>query len=654
MRTYLLIAVFMVVFVPLAFAQSIYVLYTDFDSLEGPQSIELVKVGGVSYVLVGSAGSNAIQVMNVEDPKIPVPSGSITVSGNPTEIETATISGDTFALVILDGNTLQVIRITDMQMPHSVATFNGGTSADWQDIETFTVQHNTYAMISDLAGNSIIVLNVTDPYSPHITGTIQDGGNGFEALAGPRDIEIINDHYALVASEADSAIQIIDMTNPRFPVSTATILDGSGGFDAMGGVADIATVMISGHTYALATGVTENAVQIINVTDLQSPTSLGSIRDGEEYSLNEPQDVIVTKRDGRFYAVVASEPSRSIQIIDITDPASPAPTSTLYDGGDYALMGIQDMVMVSSCLYVTNYVENTVQIIHIKTPEFPVPTRQVVDENTFLEDLAISEVPTRYDLETIQSRTVAVVNDAVIEYAANGTQFLDENTPEGPVLSHMPYVFVLDAKTGVVLSHGADPAMVGQKGAVLTGAAIPYGEIISDMEMEGGVWVSHLATNENARSLQLKHSWLFLYDGYVFGAGYYIQDAMVQSRVDEAVGMYKTDGESAFDMITPEESKGEGEPYVVVLDSETARIVAHGAQPDTVGELSHILTQNSITHRQILAELERVGGVWVLDVSIESSQTTRVWLFMHDGYIFLSQYGVADPRVQSVILVYET
>ena len=65
---------------------------------------------------------------------------------------------------------------------------------------------------------------------------------GFDALDGASDIETVKiggNTYALVASWADNALQIIDVTDPSSPLPVSSVFDGRGGFDALNGANDI-------------------------------------------------------------------------------------------------------------------------------------------------------------------------------------------------------------------------------------------------------------------------------------------------------------------------------------------------------------------------------------------------------------------------------
>ena len=70
--------------------------------------------------------------------------------------------------------------------------------------------------------------------------------------------------YALIASDRDDSVQIINITDPYNPTNASSITDGTR-YPELGGANSITTVTIEGSTYALVTAPTDNGVQIIRL-----------------------------------------------------------------------------------------------------------------------------------------------------------------------------------------------------------------------------------------------------------------------------------------------------------------------------------------------------------------------------------------------------
>ena len=88
-------------------------------------------------------------------------------------------------------------------------------------------------------------------------------------------------HYALVASNADNGVQIIDISAPDTPISVANITDGEGGFGELYGATSVTTTKIGSKHYALVASNFDSSVQIIDISAPDTPISVASITDGE-------------------------------------------------------------------------------------------------------------------------------------------------------------------------------------------------------------------------------------------------------------------------------------------------------------------------------------------------------------------------------------
>ena len=86
--------------------------------------------------------------------------------------------------------------------------------------------------------------------------------------------------------------------------------------------------MIGSNHYALVASIVDDGVQIIDITDPASPSAVADINKGSIYSeLDDANSITTTTiqvngRD-RHYALVTSRDTNGIQMIDITDPAHP-------------------------------------------------------------------------------------------------------------------------------------------------------------------------------------------------------------------------------------------------------------------------------------------------------------------------------------------
>ncbi|MCE2509326.1 MAG: hypothetical protein J4G04_08600, partial [Nitrosopumilaceae archaeon] len=171
-----------------------------------------------------------------------------------------------------------------------------------------------------------------DQIVPVPVAAVTDGMDGFTELDGAHSIDTIQISgrtYAVVASVDDDGIQIIDITNPTEPAPVAAVTDEVGGFTALDRAQGVEIAHIDGKTYAVVAGGIDDGVQIIDITNPAEPAPVAAVTDGMGgfTELDGAVNVGIAHISGRTYAVVASVDDDGIQIIDISRTGSPAAVS---------------------------------------------------------------------------------------------------------------------------------------------------------------------------------------------------------------------------------------------------------------------------------------------------------------------------------------
>ena len=168
--------------------------------------------------------------------------------------------------------------------------------------------------------NGVQIINITTPSNPIAASAVTDGEN-YPELQGPVSITtttIGSSTYALVASNADHGVQIIDVTDPYQPSPTSILQDGSNSLE-LRHPRSITTTTIGSSTYALVTSQIDDTVSIVNITTPSTPTKASAVSDGSKYkNLDTPFSVIGSST----YALVAAMYD-GVQVIDITNPYAP-------------------------------------------------------------------------------------------------------------------------------------------------------------------------------------------------------------------------------------------------------------------------------------------------------------------------------------------
>ena len=321
-----------------------------FNTLDFASGINTITISGITYALVASHDDNGIQIININDPANPIATTSITDNNGgftslagASEVHTTNINGNTYALVTArDDNGIQIININDPNNPTATASITDGAGGFDElqlptDITTIQIRGSHYALAVGHEDNGIQIINIDDPSNPTATASLSDGVGGFNTLGGATGIAtafVNGSIYALVASQDDHGIQIIDITDPSNPVATASVTDGINNFNELKGARHITTVGIDGSTYALVASYQDDGVQIIDISDPSNPTVASNITDGINGfgELDEAWEVTTTTLGSNTFALVTSKADDGIQVININDPTSPTAAGSLTDG----------------------------------------------------------------------------------------------------------------------------------------------------------------------------------------------------------------------------------------------------------------------------------------------------------------------------------
>ena len=233
-----------------------------------------------------------------------------------------------------------------------------------------------------------------------------------------------------------------------------------------------------------------------------------------------------------------------------------------------------------------------------------------------------------------------IVDSMIGMYKENGVGAFDEINanadPDAAVVG-----FIVDATSYRLVAHGANPLYVGLPvQPVLDAAFIPLEVMRQIIEGEDGVWLSYPFADPQGNVVGYERGWFKEYDGYIFGGRYGVTDQeRVQSIVVEMIRLYGYDPEEAFNTINSFESQDPRYPFVV--DPETTKIVAHGADASRVGDVAVILTNSTVSLEEFRG-LNEDEGVWTeyvfFNPATDSDASKRSWIVMHNGYLFGSGY----------------
>ena len=322
-----------------------------FTALSGLRDVEVFGIDGRTYAIEVALLEDGIQIMDVTDPSAPIPVSAVfddtdgfTALSGPRDVGVFERDGSTYAIVTayFDGG-VQIMDVTDPSAPIPVSTlyYDTGDPSTLQhpmDVEVFERNGRTYAIGDAYFDGGVQIMDVTDPSAPIPVSAVFDDTDGFISLDCPMDVEVFGmdgNTYAAVVAHLEG-VQIMDVTDPSAPIPVSAVFDDTDGFTALSGPRDMEVFGIDGRTYAIVTSNTKDGIQIMDITDPSAPIPVSAVFDDTDgfISLDHPMDVEVFERNGRTYAIVASDHDDGIQIMDITDPSAPIPVSAVFDDTD--------------------------------------------------------------------------------------------------------------------------------------------------------------------------------------------------------------------------------------------------------------------------------------------------------------------------------
>jgi hypothetical protein len=198
---------------------------------------------------------------------------------------------------------LDVIDISNPAAPLMLSSV--GTGAGTDPISVKALGRYVY-VLSSATVDTIQVYDVSNPSSPSLVGSTPAG-----ILSAPNDF-YVQGRYAYVTDSNLSKLLVIDISNPAAQVLVTSIT---------GGLSYPQGVFVYGSN-AYVTDLNTGGVYIFNISNPSSPTQVGSVTAGLQFAY----DIYV---QGRYAYVADQGSSGNLDIIDVSNPASPKVISTL-------------------------------------------------------------------------------------------------------------------------------------------------------------------------------------------------------------------------------------------------------------------------------------------------------------------------------------
>ena len=256
------------------------------------------------------------------------------------------LTGDVWADVILPAHVGEIINY-----PENI-----------RSMTTTTIGADAYVVLG--TDNGVTLVSIANPASPKQV-SMPAGSPGGDVVVA----RILDETYAI--SVHSNGMDIIDITNPAEPVPVSSldgIPAGSGGVDV---------AYIAGGTYAVVGAV--DGIHIVDITNLAEPVRL------TPFSVAAVEDVVVAYvTDGTY---VISRHVDSVNVIDIGDPAKPKLASSMDAASFPPLAGTGNVAFAHKGTHIlaTSYENHALNILDITNPKSPALLTTINDGAQFGE-----------------------------------------------------------------------------------------------------------------------------------------------------------------------------------------------------------------------------------------------------------------------------
>ena len=316
---------------------------SDSTNLDGIRGVETFTIGDSTYVIAAAQWADRIVIYDISAPTNPTSVGMIRHDDDtskelngPVELDIATIGGKPYAVVAsYEDWGIEIIDISDPTSPSGVgrATHHNTNYRELgqpYDVAIATIGDSTYAVVTGYGDDGVQIIDISDPTSPSSTGRITDRDDSTRELEGANGVAITtigSSTYAVITGTTDDGISIIDISTPSSQVYVSELEDGTdtgvctaaNGERCLDGPRDVEIETINGLIYAIVASHLDDAITIIDITNVSNPSIVASMYDSSTKELDQAKGVSIFTIGVSTYVVVGSTTDDGIEIIQIMD-----------------------------------------------------------------------------------------------------------------------------------------------------------------------------------------------------------------------------------------------------------------------------------------------------------------------------------------------
>ena len=181
--------------------------------------------------------------------------------------------------------------------------------------------------------DGIAIIDISTPESPtHVISIVDDAARALEQTYGVAIATIDGSTYVVAVGYVDDGIAIIDISTPASPVYVGEIEDDAD--KELNGPAGVAVETIGGLTYAIVVSEKDSAVTVIDITTPSDPTIVATVYDDAVKELGGAKAVSIATIGDSIYAVVSGWNDDGIEIIHLYTESTITITSSSGSSGD--------------------------------------------------------------------------------------------------------------------------------------------------------------------------------------------------------------------------------------------------------------------------------------------------------------------------------
>ncbi|MGY5142725.1 MAG: LVIVD repeat-containing protein [Nitrosopumilus sp.] len=306
--------------------------FTELDAARGVTTWTNSTTGR-NYAIVASTTDDGVQIIDITNPSDIVAkdsfdnleggaADSVYALNGARDVKIYSVSGRTYAAVAASIFPDYGIQILDVSDPTNIVakdsiTDNGIRSI--YNLDLYTIGSNHYAIVASSLDDRVQIIDITNPADISLKDDIVDDGS--LVLDAPRGISVftVNDTpYAIVTSQVNDGVQILDVSDPTNIVATDSETDNNNDFTVLDNSVGVETFSIGTTSYAIVISLGEGGVQMIELgTSTSSSSSSESSSNGSNNKhLTRPTFGISHET---YRPVVTEGFSFNGQTFDITD-----------------------------------------------------------------------------------------------------------------------------------------------------------------------------------------------------------------------------------------------------------------------------------------------------------------------------------------------